>query len=69
MEDLFSYDFWKLVESRMREGQRKGQAIVNTAYYFYTDETRKLDGTLWDCFYDDRRIPEFLTRLLDLLTR
>jgi hypothetical protein len=68
MEDLFSYDFWQLVASRVREGQRRGQAVFNTAYYFYTDEVRVLDGSIYDPFYDDRKVEEFLTRLADLLT-
>jgi hypothetical protein len=69
MEDLFSPEFWAIVSSKQREGQRKGQAIFNTAYDMFPQEVRYLDGSLYDPFYDDRKIGEFLERLVDRLTR
>jgi hypothetical protein len=69
MEDLFLPDFWAVVSGKMRNGQRRGQAIFNTAYEMFPEEVRFLDGSLYDPFYDDRKIPEFLERLADRLTR
>lgn len=69
MEDLFSPDFWALVSAKQRQGQRYGQAVANTAFYFWPNLSRMLDGSLYDPFYQDSRVPEFLERLADLLTR
>jgi len=68
MESLFGPEFWAIVESKMREGQRKGQAIVNLTCEMFP-EARQLDGTLWDCFYRDSLISDYLERLVDLLTK
>lgn len=69
MEELFSPEFWAVVASKQREGQRKGQAIFNTAFSFFQTETRMLDGSVFDPFHQDSRIPVFLEKLADLLTR
>jgi hypothetical protein len=69
MEELFSLEFWDVVASKRREGQRKGQAIFNTAFYFWPIEARRLSDSTVDPFYQDGNIPYFLENLADLLTR
>jgi hypothetical protein len=69
MEDLFLPDFWAIVSGKMRNGQRKGQAVFNTAAEMFPEEVNRLHGTLWDPFYNDKMVGEFLTRLADLLTK
>ena len=69
MEDLFPPEFWTLVRAKQRQGQRYGQAVANTAFYFWPTHSRMLDGSLYDPFYRDGRVPEFLERLADILTR
>jgi len=46
---------------------RMGQAYFNYAYEMYPNETDKLRGTQYDCFYLDERIPKFLEELNKLL--
>ena len=69
MEDLFSPEFWALVSAKQRQEQRYGQAVANTAFYFFPEFTRQLDGSIYDPFYDDNRVPAFLERLADHITR
>lgn len=69
MEELFSPEFWAVVSSKQREGQRKGQAVFNTAADFFPTESRKLSGTFADPFYHDYRIEAFLTGIVEYLTR
>jgi hypothetical protein len=66
MESLFPAEFWNAVAVRQREGQRKGQAIYNTAHLAY-DRARWLGGSDCDPFYDDSKIGEFLEELTVLL--
>lgn len=46
---------------------RMGQAYFNYAYEMFPNETDKLRGTQYDCFYLDERIPQFLEELNKLL--
>ena len=46
---------------------RMGQAYFNYAYEMFPNETDKLRGTQYDCFYLDERIPKFLEELNKLL--
>lgn len=69
MEDLFPFDFWTLVRAKQRQGQRYGQAVANTAFFFWPEHSRQLDGSLYDPFYQDDKVSEFLERLADLITR
>lgn len=70
MEDLFSPEFWAIVAKRQREGQRYGQAVYNTAAdQFPRWAWGPLNGTLYDPFYRDERVPEFLICLVDILTK
>ena len=48
---------------------RIGQAYFNYAYEMFPDETDKLRGTQYDCFYLDERVPEFLEELNKLLLK
>ena len=45
------------------EEWRLGQAYFNYAYELYPEETNRLRGTEYDCFYDDNKIPIFLEKL------
>lgn len=69
MEDLFPRVFWLMVADRQKSGQRYGQAVFNTAHFLYYEEARRLTGSLFDPFYGDDKVPAFLERLADLLTR
>ena len=69
MEDLFSPEFWAIVASKQREGQRKGQAVFNTAADMFPQEVRFLSGTSVDPFYQDGNLRYFLEDLVERLTR
>lgn len=69
MEDLFLPEFWEYVRAKQRQGQRRGQAIFNVAYFFWPKEARILCSSPVDPFYQDGNIPYFLEELADLLTR
>jgi hypothetical protein len=69
MEDLYSPEFWAIVASKVREGQRKGQAVFNTAAEFHHKEAGELTGTVFDPFYQDAKVSAFLEKLADILTR
>lgn len=47
---------------------RRGQAVFNAAAELFPGPTRLLAGTSVDPFYQDSKVPFFLTQLLDLLT-
>jgi len=68
MEDLFSPEFWALVQSAQNRGQRRGQAIFNIAYEMFPDIVRELNTTQYDPFHRDERISEFLEELVNRLT-
>lgn len=69
MEELFPRVFWLMVADKQKCGQRYGQAVFNTAFYFWPTPTNMLNGTIWDPFYSEEVVPEFLERLADILTR
>jgi len=46
---------------------RLGQAYFNYAEELYPEETNRLRGTKYDCFYNDEKIPEFLEKLNEKL--
>lgn len=66
-EALYGPEFWAVVASKQREGQRKGQAVFNTAADFFPAETRAVNS-LYDPFYRDENVSPFLERLTELLT-
>ena len=44
---------------------RYGQAIFNAAYAMFPHATNKLRSTEYDCYYDNSRINNFLTKLIN----
>ena len=44
---------------------RYGQAIFNAAYAMFPRATDKLRSTEYDCYYDDSRVNDFLTKLIN----
>jgi hypothetical protein len=42
---------------------RFGQAVFNYAYDVFTYEVEKLRYTKVDCFYDDKKVPDFISAL------
>lgn len=72
MTDLPEMDsaFWIGVSYRQEvEGQRFGQAVFNTADYFWPQHVRPLAGSSYDPFYNDSKVLEFLTVVLERITR
>lgn len=69
MEELFLPDFWARVSAKQNQGQRKGQAVFNVAADMFPQEVNLLSGSLCDPFYRDANVGEFLTQLVDLLTK
>lgn len=47
------------------EGQRFGQAVFNTASYFWPDQVRPLAGSSYDPFHNDEKVEQFLTVVLE----
>lgn len=45
---------------------RYGQAIFNAAYEMYPESTNRLRNTKYDCFYNDDRVNDFLTELINV---
>lgn len=45
--------------SDAKRSQRKGQALMNALYMCDEELYTAITGTDADCFYDDKRIPEF----------
>ena len=68
VEDLFDTSFWLRVVAMQRQGQRKGQAVFNVAADMFPMEVRTVNS-LYDPFYNDSKISEFLVQLVDLLTK
>jgi hypothetical protein len=68
MESLFDFVFWTRVAAKQRQGQRKGQAVFNVAADMFPVETREVNS-LYDPFYNDDKISEFLTALVEILTK
>lgn len=46
---------------------RLGQAYFNYAEELYPEVVNQLRGTIYDCFYDNNKIPEFLEKLNEKL--
>lgn len=44
---------------------RYGQAIFNTAYAMFPYATNQLRNTQYDCYYDDSKVNDFLTQLIN----
>lgn len=44
---------------------RYGQAIFNAAYAMFPCATNKLRNTEYDCYYQDNRVNDFLTQLIN----
>lgn len=44
---------------------RYGQAIFNAAYAMFPCATNKLRNTAYDCYYQDNRVNDFLTQLIN----
>lgn len=68
MEDLFPPQFWEVVRSKQREGQRYGQAVFNTMCEYHPEESRYLVGSHVDPFYRDERVEAFITNVVELAT-
>ena len=57
----------RLADNERPQYWRRGQAIFNFAYRMFPEETEKLRMSDVDCFYSDRKIPDFLTALDNLI--
>lgn len=44
---------------------RYGQAIFNAAFAMFPRATNKLRNTKYDCYYDDNKVNDFLTQLIN----
>jgi hypothetical protein len=44
-------------------GQRAGQAFMNVLREFDAESYERISGSLWDPFYDDKRLGEAIDRL------
>ena len=40
---------------------RYGQAVFNEAHGMWKEDVNKIRGTDDDCFYDDKKVPKFLS--------
>jgi len=60
-EDKINYAY-KLAEkySEIYKDWRWGQCIFNAYKVVFPIETDKINGTDFDCFYDDSKVPIFL---------
>lgn len=47
-------------------GLRKGQSIYNASSVMFS-EVSKLNGTEFDCFYDDEKVDIFLDKLYSII--
>lgn len=45
------------------QGQRAGQAFMNTLYEFDNESYRRLTGSLVDPFYKDSKIPDAIDKM------
>ena len=50
------------------EGQRFGQAVFNTASYYWPQEVRPLAGSIHDPFHNDAKVEDFLNVVLERVT-
>lgn len=46
---------------------RKGQSIYNAACDMFPAFTKELNGTEFDCFYDDEKVDIFLDKLYSII--
>lgn len=44
---------------------RYGQAVFNAAYAMFPCATNNLRNTQYDCYYNDSKVNDFLTRLIN----
>jgi hypothetical protein len=66
--DLLSPIFWKSVANRQENGERYGQAVFNSAYGLFPNEVGEVVATELDPFYDDSRVKNFLTGLVNRIS-
>ena len=66
MDELKFEQLHKAVSNRPK-CLRIGQAYFNYAHEIFPKETDQLDGTDKDCYYNDKRVPEFLAALHELV--
>lgn len=61
-EDKVSYAY-KLAQkyADVYKNWRWGQCVFNAYYTVFPEATDKIRGTADDCFYDDARVPNFLS--------
>jgi hypothetical protein len=50
------------------EGQRFGQAVFNTADYYWPKHVRPLAGSSYDPFHNDDRVDQFLIVVIERVT-
>lgn len=51
----------------MKKGLRKGQSIYNASHDMFPAFTKELNGTEFDCFYDDAKVDIFLDKLYSII--
>lgn len=51
------------LENIREDDQRAGQAFMNTLRMYDIESYLRLTGSLWDPFYDDKRIGEAIDKL------
>ncbi len=74
MQTMKEIDYSKNIQLHIKvqnkpEEWRLGQAYFNYAEELYPEETNQLRGTEYDCFYNDKKIPEFLEKLNEKLLK
>jgi len=52
--------YWGVVDRRMRQGERLGQAVFNEALMRWPEIAERYRGSEIDPFYTNRNIPAFL---------
>lgn len=63
IEWAYGFEARKNFVLRVKSGSRVGQAFMNTLSLFDFESYQRLTGSLWDPFYDDKRLPEALDRM------
>jgi hypothetical protein len=66
-----AFKMFNIIMSRyldyMKKGLRKGQSIYNASHDMFPAFTSKLNGTEFDCFYQDTKIDIFLDKLYSII--
>lgn len=50
----------------LQSSQRRGQALMNSLHGINPDLYKQISYTEADCFYDDKKIPNFLAKLSEI---